>query len=218
MDAPEGRPTRPLASVVEIVALTALVLSYLWLWQGAFRGHALVLAVMVIPLLVWSHRRNGEGFARIGFRLDNLGRSAMSVGLVLGSLVLLVLLAGAVTGGLAFPPLECWPASLGWLILGGILQQYVLAGFYYRRFSDLLPDTWTSYLAAAAIFALAHLPNPFLLVLTPVVGFLSCWLYRRAPNLWILGLAHGVLSFCLYYGLPRSLTFGLRVGPSFFQP
>jgi membrane protease YdiL (CAAX protease family) len=203
-------------AVFEIAALTVLVLSYMWLWHGAFPGHVAVLAVLLLTLLAWSHRRRGEGPAEIGFRLDNLAPALGQVALFLGPLAGLALLIGAVMDGFAFPPPAHWPVVLGWMCLWGLLQQYLLVGFYYRRFAEILPPGGPSFLAAALIFGVAHLPNPFLVILTPLLGVISCWLYRRVPNLYALGLAHGVLSFCIYYGLPRGLTYGLRVGPSFF--
>lgn len=205
------------SAVIEIVVLTALILSYIWLWRDAFAGHGVVFGVAVLALLVWSHRHRGEGTAEIGFRLDNLGPAAVQAGLVLGPLLGLVLLAGAWGGSFGFPPLIRWPSTLGWMMLGGLLQQYVLLGFYYRRFSNVVEGPWTASVGAALVFGLAHLPNPFLTILGPVLGVVSCWLYRRIPNLLALGVAHGALSFAFYYGLPRSLTFGLRVGPGFFD-
>ena len=68
-----------------------------------------------------------------------------------------------------------------------------------------------------AVFGLLHLPNPFLVALTAVAGTLACWLYGRVPNVPALGVSHGVFSFVVYYGLPRVLTGGLRIGPTFWQ-
>jgi membrane protease YdiL (CAAX protease family) len=47
-------------------------------------------------------------------------------------------------------------------------------------------------------------------------GVVACLLYRRSPNVIVIGLAHATLSFVLYCALPYSLTHGLRVGPGYF--
>ena len=41
------------------------------------------------------------------------------------------------------------------------------------------------------MFALFHLPNPFLTAVTLVAGILAGMLYRVVPNLWAIGAGHG---------------------------
>ena len=97
--------------------------------------------------------------------------------------------------------------------LFGIAQQYGLLGFYYRRFQEALPGVWAPMLASAVIFAALHTPNVPLMAMTLVVSLGACWLYRRAPNLWVLGLAHGLLSITVAMFLAKLLVSGLKVGP-----
>jgi membrane protease YdiL (CAAX protease family) len=84
---------------------------------------------------------------------------------------------------------------------------------FYRRFRELLPGDRLPVIAAGVLFGLFHLPNPFLTVVTATLGTLACWLYRREPNLFALGIWHGVTSFVLCHALPIWLTMQLRVGP-----
>jgi membrane protease YdiL (CAAX protease family) len=58
-----------------------------------------------------------------------------------------------------------------------------------------------------------HLPNPFLTALTLCAGWLACWLYRREPNLLVLGAVHAMISFVVINSLPASLTLRMHVGP-----
>ena len=51
---------------------------------------------------------------------------------------------------------------------------------------------------------------------TFVAGLASCTLYRREPNVFVLGIAHAAISFVLYGALPRTITHGLHVGPGYF--
>ena len=37
---------------------------------------------------------------------------------------------------------------------------------------------------------------------------------NSAPNLWAIGFEHALVSFSMYYSLPRELTFGFQVGPT----
>ena len=134
----------------------------------------------------------------------------MAIGLVLAG-------AGALLGSLDYPPLALWPRSLRDGVVWGLMQQYGLLCVYYRRFGELLPrDRGAPLWAASAVFALLHLPNPFLTLATFGAGALSCWLYRRTPNLFVLGVMHGVVSFLIVQSLPDTITMGMRVGPGFY--
>ena len=61
------------AAVVEICAMAILILSFTWLWNGAFRGDFLVCVAIYLAIGIRSHRRCGESAREIGFRLDNIG-------------------------------------------------------------------------------------------------------------------------------------------------
>ncbi|HEU5393280.1 MAG TPA: CPBP family intramembrane glutamic endopeptidase, partial [Candidatus Methylomirabilis sp.] len=158
----------------------------------------------------------GERPADLGLRGDNLvvaSRDALLATITIG---LVLVGAGALLGSLDFPPLDLWPRTLRDGIAWGVLQQYGLLCIYYRRFRELLPGPGGRALrAASAVFALLHLPNPFLTIATFGAGALSCWLYRRTPNLIVLGIMHGVISFLIVETLPDSITMGMRVGPGY---
>jgi membrane protease YdiL (CAAX protease family) len=99
------------------------------------------------------------------------------------------------------------------LPLFSIAQQYALLGFYYRRFDDVLPGVPLPILVTAGLFAFFHLPNPFLTVATFVAGILACIFYRKAPNLYVIGIAHGLLAAAvLESSLHGLMTVGMKVG------
>ena len=56
--------------------MTLLVLSYEWLWDGAFRGNGVLVLFLFLAIVVTGHRRRGETLREIGFRLDNFWSSA----------------------------------------------------------------------------------------------------------------------------------------------
>ncbi len=123
--------------------------------------------------------------------------------------------AGYLLGSHRFPPIPNWPRALRVGITWGTMQQYGLLAIFFRRFRDLLPGRRAPLLAAAGTFALLHLPNPFLMLVTFSAGALACWIYSRSPNLIVLGVMHGVISFLISATLPVSLTMGMRVGPRY---
>jgi hypothetical protein len=165
-----------------------------------------------------SHLRAGERPADLGLRIDNLGAAARDALLATMAIGLLLAAAGALLGSLDFPPLALWPRTLRDGVVWGLMQQYGLLCVYYRRFSELLPRHRDAPLwAAGATFALLHLPNPFLTLATFGAGALSCWLYRRTPNLFVLGVMHGFVSFLIVHTLHDAITTGMRAGPGFFR-
>lgn len=196
--------------------MSGLLFSYIWIWGSAFGGDFTLCVVLYAVIGLASHLRAGEGPGDLGFRTDNLGAAARDALRAMMLLGLLFVGAGALLGSLDFPPLELWPRTLLDGAVWGLMQQYGLLGVYYRRFNELLPRHRGGALwATSAIFALLHLPNPFLTLATFGAGALSCWLYRRAPNLIVLGVMHGVVSFLIVETLPDSITMGMRVGPGY---
>ena len=98
-------------------------------------------------------------------------------------------------------------------LLFGLAQQYGLLGFYYRRFREALPGDWAPIAASAVVFSALHAPNLPVMAMTLAMSLGACWLYRKAPNLWVLGLAHGLLSLTVAMFLADLLVSGLKVGP-----
>jgi membrane protease YdiL (CAAX protease family) len=206
---------RPLG---EIVAMSVLLISYIWGWGSTFKGDFTLCILIYAGIGLAAHLRAGEVPADIGLRVDNLaaaGRDALVATMTIG---VLLVGAGVLLGGLDFPPLALWPRTLRDGMIWGFLQQYGLLCVYYRRFSEILPPNGGGpLLAASATFALLHLPNPFLTVATFGGGALACWLYSRKPNLIVLGAMHGVISFLIVGALPDAITMGMRVGPGFWR-
>ena len=52
---------------------------------------------------------------------------------------------------------------------------------------------------ASVLFSAAHYPQLQLVALTFVAGFFFTLIYLRHPNLWAVGVAHGVLGSLAFY-------------------
>ncbi len=70
-------------------------------------------------------------------------------------------------------------------------------------------------LAAGALFALVHLPNPVLAPATFVWGGLASRLFQRVPSVFGLALLQTLLSSALYWIVPATWHHGFRVGVSY---
>jgi membrane protease YdiL (CAAX protease family) len=106
----------------------------------------------------------------------------------------------------------------GWgYIVWSIMQQFLLQSYFLLRLLRLLPGKIAPILAAAAIFSLAHLPNPILTPITLVWGVIACVLFLRYRNIYTLGLAHGIMGLCIAVTVPNSLHHHMRVGLGYLR-
>ena len=158
-----------------------------------------------------------EGWAAMGLRCRNLLRSSWIVG------VALLAGAGAWAAARHFGTLHrpdgAWQFFMTYVgyTIWSFVQQFLLLSFFLARFRRLLPGRYGAALAAASIFALAHLPNPVLTPLTLVWGMVSCLVFLRYRNVWTLGMAHAVLGVTVAITIPGTVTHNMRVGLGYLK-
>ena len=201
--------------------IVSVVLSFLmaeWIVRP-FSSHDRFTAVwplaLGIILMGLSHRARGETLRTIGWRVDNFWRAVLL--LVLPTLcgVVIIVVAGFLTGGFGSDKWREW-RWLVWLPAWTLIQQYALQGFVNRRAQIVFGAGYRSVLLVAAVFALLHLPNPWLTIATLLGGVVWAAIYQRVPNLLALSLSHAVMSMLLVWALPTSVLKALRVGLRFF--
>ena len=100
---------------------------------------------------------------------------------------------------------------VGGYILWTLYQQFLLQDYFMPRLSRILPSD-AAIGTAAFLFAVAHLPNLPLAVATLVWGAVSCLLFRKYHNLYMLGIAQGLLGLCFAVCIPDALHHHMRVG------
>lgn len=101
-------------------------------------------------------------------------------------------------------------------VLWTLYQQFLLQDYFMPRLTRLL-DSDRAIMVAAILFAVAHLPNLSLVVATVAWGAVSCYLFRRYRNLWVLGLAQGLLGLCFSVVVPNAVHHHMRVGLGYFH-
>ena len=237
---PQGREAevRPLVSVssearlslyavtwLEIVSVLGSVLLSVWALVPMYpqsRWPVLLPAALAGWLIFNSQRLRGESWRDVGFRAEGFGRACKLLALpVLLALAVMCLIGWKLN---SFQRSTHFAINLFIAPLWGIVQQYITQGFLYRRVRSLLVTSpieqrtqirkaiWLS----AACFAFVHLPNLTLTLLTLVAGLLWSWVYERAPNLWALGLSHGLLSFVLMHSMPAWFLQSMSIGYKHF--
>jgi membrane protease YdiL (CAAX protease family) len=202
----------------EVASVTASFLIAEWVVLPLAGNSRLVTAVplgLALALMLFSHRERHETARAVGWRLDNFWRAARLLALPMLAAAAVIVGSGWLLNSLRPDGRQLleWAA---WLPLWGLTQQYVLQGFINRRAQLALGTGRRSVLLVALVFALLHLPNPWLMFATFVGGLVWAHVYQRAPNLPALALSHALMSLLLAVSLPPALLRSLRVGIKYF--
>lgn len=206
---------RRVGSAIEVVVFLGSILAFMWRVQPATGTAAhLVYYLLVLAFLVVSAALHRESWRTLGLRFDNL---PAAVRLVLPPTFAIALVVAGVAWALGVrwkvgDALAILPIYYVW----ALVQQYALQAFVQRRLWNAGVER-TAPVLAAALFAVAHLPNPALVVLTFVAGWMWAAFYRRVPSLFVLALSHALLAAVLATALPHSFTGGLHVGPGYWR-
>ncbi|HEX8707572.1 MAG TPA: CPBP family glutamic-type intramembrane protease [Pyrinomonadaceae bacterium] len=219
-DGGAGSPVagRRMLAAWEIASVVSSFLIAEWMIVPFAENNKLLQAIpigLALLLMLLSHRERGETAREIGWRFDNFGAAARLLALPMLAGALVIVGAGLYMRSLRLEREQFWQWAL-WLPLWGLMQQYVLQGFINRRAELLCGRNTRSLLLVALVFALLHLPNPWLSVATFIGGFIWAAVYQRAPNLPALALSHGLMSLLLASSLPPAMLNSLRVGFKYF--
>jgi membrane protease YdiL (CAAX protease family) len=102
-------------------------------------------------------------------------------------------------------------------LLWAVVQQWIQQSFFFVRMERIIHRGILASFTTAALFGLAHLPNPVLAPLTFIGGWLLSELYRRYRTLIPLGIAHGLVGLAIALSVPDSLNHHMRVGLGYLQ-
>jgi membrane protease YdiL (CAAX protease family) len=202
----------------EIASVTLSFLIIAWVVLPFAENSKLVGGIpllFALALMFLSHRARGEGAREIGWRFDNFVRALRLLLLPMLAAAALVVLVGWLNRSFRLSKLQEWQWVV-WLPVWGLIQQYALQGFINRRAQIVCGRGWPSTLVVASIFALLHLPNPWLTAATFAGGLIWASVYQRVPNLPALALSHGLMSLMLVWALPPTALKSLRIGFKYF--
>jgi membrane protease YdiL (CAAX protease family) len=212
-------PERPGAAgwrqrtLLDLIVGYGLILIVIWT-PAPLRSVLYFVTLGWIGYTTWS---SFSGWDAMGVRVAGFFRSLWVVG------VALCLAAGAVVFAMRERTLH-GPDSTWRLVQGfwgytvwSFFQQFLLQDFVMRRLLKLTNDRRVAVIGAAALFALAHLPNPVLTVLTLVWGVASSLVFLRYRNLFTLGMTHAILGICVAVTLPASVQHNMRVGLGYLR-
>lgn len=111
-------------------------------------------------------------------------------------------------------PADRRSAYLGILlyVIWALIQQFLLQSFIFLRLEQLLRGGRRAVIAAAILFASAHIPNPVLVPVTLVGGLILSELFRRHRTIYLLALAQALVALALAISVPEPVLHDMRVG------
>jgi membrane protease YdiL (CAAX protease family) len=173
-------------------------------------GWIILLVVTTLTAYVFVElRRRKLDWHALGFRTDNLRTAAARVGLwtaiAASALVAVAVLLG---NSLNRPELLL---LLPLYPLWGVLQQFVFQGILHRAVLRCVDCRHSALLVTTLLFAAVHVPDWRIVGLTLIAGLCWSWFYQRWPNVWVLGVSHGLLG-----GLTYPLLLGRNTLAQFF--
>lgn len=172
-----------------------------FLFEGVLHAKTvfvIVAAGIWLGYVFWRRRDDRIALRAWGLRRDNLAAAGKAALAVTAPLVICSAAYGFASAH--FPP----PRGF-WLILllypaWGVAQQFLLNAMLARNLAAFLPG-WGVVLLSAVLFSASHAPDLPVVALTLPAGALWVLLYRRWPNLWALGMAHGIIGTVVFYGV-----------------
>lgn len=161
-----------------------------------------VSAALVVGFLVHLGVRAGRhpGMLRAwGMRMDNFGDTIGPHLLFAAVGSAIVLWIGSTVGTISFPH-TFWLTLLLYPIWG-TAQQFALQNLLARNVYAFTPNILLVSIVASVLFGASHYPRLWLVALTAGAGFPFTIMYRRFPNLWAIGIAHGILGSLAVYAV-----------------
>lgn len=204
---------REFLTIAEILAVFSGILLYIWRWQFSHPW-------LWIPMLVFvigSHFAHRDSLRGLGLTFVGLRQSAKII-LPLALIVLVPAFAYGLAVGSIRPQFGEWPELryfVGYL-LWCVFQTYLTQSYFHKRIMRVVRNRHVSSAITALMFGAAHIPNPVLMAVTTLGGFVLSEVFARHRNIWPLALVQAVCGALLAALLPTSLIHNMRVGPGYF--
>lgn len=207
-------PTSRRSALVAIVVAYVLIEIALWTRGRTQLAWSLVAGFWII----WATFRRQRRTAReLGLTGRGFARSAWIIPVsVLACALMFVVSWRLGTLHDLYGPNPVLYHSAGYLVWA-VEQEFILQSFFYLNLEDLLGNRLSAAVAATALFASAHIPNPVLVAATLALGICFTQLFRRYRNIWALGIAHGLLGLALALSVPNDVHHHMRVGIGYLR-
>lgn len=196
-----------------MLVVYAGILLYIWRWQFT---HPLAWMPLLAAVLL-SHLIHRDSLRTLGLGQADFMKSARLI-LPLALLILAPVTAcGFISGRLSFEMLRLNAlGSIGSYAVWCCFQQYLAQSFFHTRLASVVQNRHHSSLAIGLMFGAAHIPNPILVAVTAVGGFVLAEVFARQRNIWPLALAQAAAGLLLAALVPAGFIHNMRVGPGYY--
>jgi hypothetical protein len=206
-----GKPSSRRRDLLELILGYGLIVGIIW---SPERAQAILSPVaLVVTMFVVLLRRPSRD--DLGFGTRGLIWSLWIFPAAIALTLLSVFIAAKI--GTLHPLYKPDAPHVVGYVLWTIYQQFLLQDYFMDRLLRLGLSPSAAVFLAGVLFSAAHLPSPLLAAATLVWGIISCALFRRYHNLWMLGLAQGLLGLCFAVCVPDALHHHLRVGLGYLR-
>ena len=188
-----------IAAAVEVLLVSGGIMLYIWRWQFVYPNFALVLLAFLIATF-FLHR---DGFSELGFGSRGLFSALKVVAGPTTVFAAFLVIIGLITG--AFAGWNWTPdklASLGRYFSWCLFQEFGLQSFFTNRLLTIFKRPNAAAWTSAIIFACFHIPNPVLIPVTLLGGYVLCRVFIEHRNLIPLAMAQAVVGSMLALILP----------------
>jgi hypothetical protein len=201
-------------ALLELALAYTLILLVIWTPNPFQRIFYIAAVIALAAILAFSF----QGPRALGIRRTNLLRSLWIAIIALLLAAALILIAAHNHTLRAPHSASAFIARYWGYALWAFVQQILLQDVFLRRLLILIPSKpHMAALAAATLFASAHLPNPILVPITLVWGWVSCLLFLHYRNILPLAIAHAALGITLAITIPPPLIHNMRVGLGYLR-
>jgi membrane protease YdiL (CAAX protease family) len=197
-----------------ITALVELAVAYGFIEAAEWTETTvkLVLSLIAAAWILFCVFRRRPSVRAVGLSFPSFRSMLVTIGSA--AVLSLTILIGGWLAGTWDPRHPTWPPlqNPDLYAVWALLQQFMLQVFFYLRVESIVRSSRLAVVVTALLFAIAHVPNPFLMVATLIGGLFFCECFRRYRNLYPLAVAHALLGYALAESLSMILMRHMRVG------
>lgn len=201
--------------VFEVFLVFSLTMSYIWI----LRSHLRYFWTIPLTIIIISQWFSGDYFRQLQFNPINFKKSVVGSLPAVFIICVLLFILSIVCGWMKNITITQTALNFSTYLIWAPIQQFVFNGYFVLRLETTIGTSYSRLVAlvAAILFAMIHLPNPFLMGVTFIGGYIAAIFYLKYRDLYSLGLAHAILGTILNITLPYWITHGLVVGPNYFR-
>ena len=209
-----SKTSRRILTLAEALVLAGYIAWYIWQLQSERPSSWIVFPLWLLASIAL-HRDTPK---TLGWRADNLWPATRQGLMIFASFVILVCATALCFGACHPHALHLTQAKrfFGYFAFC-LLQQVALNSYLTNRLLYALEKPRVTAVAAGAIFAAIHWPNPVLVPLTFLGGTAMSWLFSQERNIIPLAVGQAIPGTLVWWAFPVAWHHGMRVGPGYYS-